>query len=147
MLSVLIVGFTGYLLHDVKLKQDSSSWKIFSHVIECFKSALGQSSNLYIQACCIKHILLFATSLFCFSCLIKYFGTWILINLLHDLSIKINSIDELVEFIATTKTHIRLVCDKRRLTWKLLATSKEEKLKTIFSMLNNADDTKPQMYR
>ena len=136
-LSVLIVGLINYFVHN-------SKWKfnfILSSMIQIYKSALVQHVKQFGRVCCSKHIILIGMSLLSFNILIQYFRSLILTNLLNDPLIKIDSIDDLVNLLKSTKHNISLVSSKSILTWSLLENSKDEKFKMIFNKLQDSPIT------
>ena len=130
---VLIVGFINNFMHGCNLNFHD----IISSIIQSYKSSLAQSVKKFSRVCCSKHTILIGMSLLSFSILIHYFRTLILTNLLDDPLIKIDSIDDLVNFLESTKDNITLVSNKAQLTWQLLEKSQEENFQKIFRQLKN----------
>ena len=125
---VLLVGFVNNYMHDCNWKFND----IILSITQSYEILFGQSVKQFSRVCCSKQTILIGISLLSFSILIHYFRTLILTNLLEDPPIKIDSLDDLVNFLRSTKLKITLVSDKGMLTWYLLENSQDENLKTIF---------------
>ena len=132
-ISVLMVGLFNYFLPDRYLKFNH----LISSIIQSFKCAFGQSVEQFSRICCLKHVILIGTSLLCFNIIIHCFKALILTNLLSDPLIKIDSINDLVDFIRATRANITLASSTSYMTWQLFKDSEDENFRTIFKRLKN----------
>ena len=122
-LTILIVG----LINNFIDFSNSKINNLITNILRIYQSALGQGVKQFNYVCCFKHSILIGSFLLTFNILMEYFDLLILSNLLSDNFIKIDSIDDLVNLISSTKLNITLVSSKEQLTWQLIEKSEEEK--------------------
>ena len=130
-LSVLMIGLINYFVHN-------RTWKFsqfISSIIQSYKCVLAQSVKQFSRVCCSRHMILIGMSLISLNFLIHCFKNLILTNLLSDPLLKIDSIDDLVNFIRSTRENITLISSRSLLTWQLFKNSEDENFRTIFRQL------------
>ena len=131
--SIVTIGIMSNLLHYNYLKN------VISNIINIYKLMFGQSVDQYSQIYCMKHMILIGVCLYSFTILIQYFNTLILSNLISDPVIKIDSMEDLANFIKATNKNISLVSRRVMLTWHILEHSDDENFQNIFKLLSDKD--------
>ena len=106
------------------------------------KSLLAQGVDQHSHVKTFKNFILVGTSILSFNILIQCFISVMLANLVSDPVVKINSIEDILDFLSSTKLNISMVTSKNLLpiTLDLLKTTNKYKFKKIFNMITTSSN-------
>ena len=133
MISIILISTIEYHIHKVHKKN------LVYRIILAYSAILGQSSRELARYCCFKHLIVFGINLYCFSCLRLYFQIFILMDQVQDSIITIDSIDDIVNLLSSTRNNISVIANKNFLTWEILENSEDENFKMVFKNLIDYD--------
>ena len=131
--SIIAIAITDQYIHGKPIRY------LIDKIMQSYSSMLGQSSRQLARYCCFKHLIVFGISLQCFSLLRLNFQIFILMDQVQDSTITIDSVDDIINLLSSTRNNISVIANKKLLTWKLLENSVDENFRMVFKHLIDSD--------
>ena len=137
---LIVVAICHRILH-----KENSSWiwyilDMFGHFSKLWFVFINQS-NQFTNICCVKHLILNSVTVVSIFVFTLFFGSEILSNLLNRPLLKIDTLDELNEYINQNED-VKLITDKISTTWETLQMSDDERFKFIVRKMTDVPLTK-----
>ena len=132
-ISIIVISTIEYHLHKVHIEN------LLYRIILAYSAILGQSSRQLVRYCCFKHLIVFGINLYCFTCLRLNFQIFILMDQVQNSLITIDSIDDIVNLLSSTRSNLSVIASCKYLTWKIMENSEDENFRKVFKQLIDSD--------
>ena len=132
---IIVVAICTSILHKEFSNGTMYSLDVVGHFLKLWAVFINQS-NQFGNICCVKHLILnsvIVISLFVMSLLLS---SEILSKLLLHQLVKINNLDDLVEFV-TKNNHIKLISDNLTQPWSIMRDWPDERGQFIFHKMTS----------
>ena len=142
-LVLLLVSIVSEVILIESFFRFSTVSRIMRNLYNLIMQFFSQSQEYFARICCIKHILIKSTTLISITMMTLFFNSKVSSDLIHNPLLRLNSIDDLAQFI-TNHPDVEIIADNRTETWKLLmewqgkqAETIKSKLKSLFTYKHN----------
>ena len=132
----IVIALCNRILHKECSKWTFYLMGIVGHFMKLWAVFINQSNQQFANICCVKHLILNSVTIITIFLMTLFFNSEILSNLLFRPLVKIDTLNDLVEFVRQ-HDDVKLITDKLATPWLILKNWHDDRAQFILPKMTN----------